>query len=143
MVGGSARRVKALALVLVVGCFWRSYGEVAATHADLLVAMARKGGDLVSNGRFTAESMPELTYPLERAQAFARTAVQRSGGAPPASLQALDGLIARYRAFIDLLDRVRRTPPDTATRASLAAALASVAEAGEAVHAALRAEGRV
>src|SRR5205814_6177892 len=67
MVGGGGVRVKAaFALVLLAGCFWRTYGRLAATHVDLLVAMARKGTDLVASGRLSAESMPELTYPLER-----------------------------------------------------------------------------
>src|SRR5438874_12643959 len=109
MVGAAPSRVKAaLAFVLLAGCFWRSYDRLAATHADLLLAMARKGTDLVASGRLTAESMPELTYPLERAQAFVHEARARSGGAPPASLEALDALRARYRVLVDALDRVRR-----------------------------------
>src|SRR5437870_5071153 len=109
MVGAARSTVKAaLAFALLAGCFWRSYGRLAATHADLLVAMARKGADLVASGRLTAESMPELTYPLERAQAFAHDARARSGSSPPPSVAALDDLIARYRAFVDTLDRVRR-----------------------------------
>src|SRR5205814_2235774 len=73
IVGGGGARVKAaLALALLAGCFWRTYGRLAATHAELLVAMARKHTDLVASGRLTAESMPELTYPPERAQAVAR-----------------------------------------------------------------------
>jgi len=129
--------------VLLAGCFWRTYGRLAATHADLLVAMARKHTDLVASGRLTAESMPELTYPLERAEAFAREARARSGGAPPASLEALDALCARYRAFVDALDRVRRERSGEAARAALADPLAAVEVAGEAVRAALRAEGRL
>lgn len=147
MVGGRGGRVKAalaiaVALGLLVGCFWRSYGRLAATHADLLRDMARKGADLVASGRLTAESMPELTYPLERAEAFARRATERSGGAEPGSLAAFRTLIARYRAFVDALDRVRRERSGEAARAALAAPLAEVETAAEEVHAALRAEGR-
>jgi hypothetical protein len=144
MVGGGGTRVKAaLALVLVAGCFWRSYGRLAATHVDLLTAIARKGADLVASGRLTAESMPELTYPLERAEAFAREARARSRGAPPPSLEALDALLARYRAFLDALDRIRRERTGEDARAALAEPLAQVEAAGEAVRTALRAEGRL
>ena len=58
IVGGSRRRVKVV-LTLVVNlslfgaCSWRSYGKATATHADLLVAMARKGADLVASGRLS------------------------------------------------------------------------------------------
>ena len=104
---------------------------------------ARKGTDLVASGRFTAESMPELTYPLERAQAFARAARTRSAGAAPASLDALDALCARYRAFVDALDRVRRERSGEAARAALAGPLAAVEAAAESVRVALRAERRL
>lgn len=128
-------------LALVAGCFWRSYGHLAATHVDLLVAMARKGTDLVASGRLTAESMPELTYPLERAEAFVHEARARSGDHPPASLEALATLCLRYRAFVDALDQVRRTESGEAARAALAAPLAAVEAGADAVHAALKSEG--
>ena len=148
IVGGGLRRVKvalllAASLSLLASCFWHTYGKAAATHADLLVAMARKGTDLVASGRLTAESMPELTYPLERADAFARTATARSADHPPASLLALDDLRARYQAFLDALDRVRREKSGDAARAALAEPLAAVERAGETVRTALRAEGRL
>jgi len=129
--------------VLFAGCFWRTYGRLAATHAELLVFTARKGTDLVASGRFTAESMPELTYPLERAEAFARAARTRSAGAAPASLDALDALCARYRAFVDALDRVRRERSGEAARAALSGPLAAVEAAAESVRVALRAERRL
>src|SRR4029077_16223682 len=143
-IGGAvgARIKAALVLALVSGCFWRSYGALASAHVDLLTAMARKHADLVASGRLTAESMPELTYPLERAQAFAREARARSGASPPPSLDALDALVARYREFVDALDRVRRESRGDAARAGLAGPLARVEAAGEAVRAALSAEGR-
>ena len=153
IVGGSRRRVKVRRLMLMVhlslalslfgACFWRTYGKAAATHADLLVAMARKGTDLVASERLTAESMPELTYPLERADAFARAATARSADHPPTSLLALDDLCARYQAFLDALDRVRREENGAAARAALAEPLAAVERAGEAVRTALRTEGRL
>ena len=105
--------------------------------------MARKHTDLVASGRLTAESMPELTYPLERAEAFAREARARSGGAPPASLEALDALCGRYRAFVDALDRVRRERSGETARAALAEPLAAVEAAAETVRVALRAERRL
>src|SRR5262244_1780910 len=77
-----------LALSLFGACFWRSYGKAAATHADLLVAMARKGADLVASERLTAENMPELTYPLERAEAFARGQAGAPWSGPFAALLA-------------------------------------------------------
>jgi hypothetical protein len=141
MVGGTGGRVKAaLVLVLVLGCFWRSYGRLAATHVEVLENIARKGADLLAGGRMTAETMPELTYPYERAQAFARTAAARSDGAPPASLAAFERLLAAYRGFLDTLDRVRRELDGDAARAALAGPLAAVEAAGEEVRQALRAE---
>jgi len=148
MVGGGRGRVKAaLALALLAsaagGCFWRSYGRIAETHAEVLTAIARKGVDLVANDRFTAESMPELTYPLERAQAFASAAAEHSGTERPASLAALEELLARYRAFVDVLDRVRRARTGDEARTALAAPLAAVEAAAEDLRAALRAEHRL
>ena len=104
--------------------------------------MARKGTDLVASGRLTAESMPELTYPLERAQAFAREARARSGSDAPPSLTALEDLIARYREFVDALDRTRRDQPAETARHALAEPLARVEQAAAGVHDALRTEGR-
>jgi len=144
MVGSGGTSVKAaLAVALLAGCFWRSYGRAVATHVEVLVSMARKGVDLVANGRLTPESMPELTYPLERAQAFAQAARARAGDRPPASLLAFEELLVRYRSFLDTLDRVRRDESRDAAGRALEAPLASVEAAGGAVRAALRAEGRI
>ena len=139
MVGGRTGRVKAALVLLVVlaACFWRTYGRAAATHADLLVALAHKGVDLVAGGRFTAESMPELTYPLERAQAFA---ARWSGGAAPAWMPAFVDLLDRYRALVDALDRVRREAKGEAAGAALREPLARVDAAADRVRAALAKE---
>ena len=126
----------------MAGCFWRSYGALATAHVDLLVAMARKGTDLVASGRLTAETMPELTYPLERAESFAHVARARADGRPPASLDALEALVARYREFVDALDRVRRETRGDAARALLAEPLGRVESAADAVRAALKSERR-
>jgi hypothetical protein len=142
-VGGTTVKVALVAFVLVAGCFWRSYGQQALAHVDLLTAMAHKGADLVAGGRLTAETMPELTYPLERAQAFARAAAARSRGAPPPSLTAFAALVERYREFVDALDRVRREHTGDKAREALAEPLAAVAAAAQAVRMALRAEARV
>lgn len=144
MVGPGAPRVKAIVCVVVLalaGCFWRSYGPRLRTHAEVMVSIARKGVDLVSTGRFTAESMPELTYPLERADAFARQARARAGADPPASLAAFETLIGRYRAFVDALDRTRRERRGADAAAALAPHLQAVEEAAAAVNEALRREG--
>ncbi len=124
----------------MAGCFWRSYPSLATTHAELLVAMARKGSDLVSSGRFGAENMPELTYPLERADAFAHTARARAGSAPPPSLAAFEELLARYRAFIDALDQTRRADRGDEARTALAPPLAAVEAAAATVRTALASE---
>lgn len=96
-------------LAVAGGCFWRSYPDRMRTHAELMVSFARKARDLVATGRFTAESLPELTYPLERANAFAADA-RRRADPPPASLIAFDALVGRYRAVVDRVDRARRDP---------------------------------
>jgi len=143
MVGGSRGWVKAaLALALLSGCFWRSYGRLAATHADVLVGIARKGVDLVVAGKLTAESMPELTYPLERAEAFGRQAF-RETKRPPPSLHAFMALVARYRDLVDAVDRVRREKKGWQAERALAAPLAAVKKAADLVRASLREEGRI
>lgn len=124
-------------LAVVAGCFWRGYPDRIRTHADVLVAIARKAGDLVAARRFTAESLPELTYPLERATAFAAAARRRSS-APPPSLEAFERLLGRYRTFVDLVDQTRRAGADA--QAVLAAPLRDVEEAAAGVTAALAAE---
>lgn len=143
MVGGGGRRVKAAVAfaVLTAACTGRSYGRLMATHVDLLTALARKGADLVASGRLTAESMPELTYPLERAQAFAASEAARRRDAPPPSLVAFQAFVARYRDFVDTLDRVRREQSGEAARAALAPSLRALESAAEEVRAALRREG--
>src|SRR4029450_9133214 len=109
--GRRTPRVKAIAWIVCVasiGCFWRSYAPRMRTHAEVMVSIAHKAVDLVATGRFTAESMPELTYPLERADAVARRARGGGGSEPPPSLTQFEALIARYRAFVDAVDRTRR-----------------------------------
>ena len=81
--------------------------------------------------------MPELTYPLERAQAFAASEAARAGDPPPPSLVAFRALVDRYREFVDTLDRVRRERTGPAAREALAPALAAVEGAAETVRAAL------
>jgi hypothetical protein len=147
MVGPGTPRVKTIVRIggvaisiAITGCFWRSYAPRVRTHADVMVAIARKAVDLVASGRFTAESMPELTYPLERADAFAREARRRAGTNAPPSLAAFEELIVRYRAFVDALDRARREQRGAAA-AALAEPLRRVEEAAGAVNEALRREG--
>lgn len=146
MVGARGRRVKAAlvltALFALSACFWRSFGRVVEVHVDVLVGTARKGADLVAKGRLTAESMPELMYPLERATAFARKAAARARGVPPQSLAAFEQLLARYRTFVDTLDQTRRTTRPAEAGAALAQPLAAVETAAEAVRTALRSEDR-
>jgi hypothetical protein len=139
-VGGvKAKRVLIALLVCAAtasGCWWRSYPARMRTHTELLVAFARKGRDLVATGRFTAESLPELTYPLERADAFGAEATRRVSP-PPASLVAFDTLLARYRTFVELLDDTRRTKRGPAGAEELAQPLADVEAAAAEVRAAL------
>jgi hypothetical protein len=140
MVGARRGRVKAaITLALLGGCFWHSAGREAATHVDVMTAIAHKGVDLVVAGRLTAESMPELTYPLERAQAFA---ARWRGGAAPPWLHAFVDLLDRYRDLVDALDRVRREAKGEAAATALREPLARVDAAADAVRAALAAAGR-
>ena len=144
MVGSTLGGVKAKRLLIVLlvcavsagGCWWRSYPARMRTHTELLVAFARKGRDLVATGRFTAESLPELTYPLERANAFGAEATRRASP-PPASLVAFETLLARYRTFVELLDDARRAKRGAAGAEELARPLADVEAAADEVRAAL------
>ena len=133
----------ALGVGCVAGCFWRSYGARMSAHVDVLVGIARKAVDLVSSGRMTAETMPELTYPLERAQAFARTARDRSGNHPPPSLVAFEELIGHYRDLVDHVDRTRREEHGEAARERLTSDLTAVERAAEGVRATLATERRL
>jgi hypothetical protein len=126
----------------VAGCFWRTYGARAAMHTDLLVAMTRKGTDLVRARRFAPENLPELYYPLERALAFAAGARRRSGEHPPESLVALEALLGRYEAFCHAVDELRRGPRTPAARRTLRDAVREVDAAATTVRRALAAEGR-
>ena len=151
MVGPGLRRVKAFgrvgllaALMLTVGgCFWHRYPRLVVTHAELLADMAEKGRDLVVIGQFTAESLPELTYPLERALAFQQDAVRRAGATAPASLAAFTTLVAAYQALVHTLDETRGQPREkqVAGRAGLDAAVTAIRAAAEAVRAAVAAGG--
>jgi hypothetical protein len=145
-VGLRAATVKAIALAgaatLIVGCFWRSYGARIAMHTDVLVAMTRKGTDLVKTARFTPENLPELYYPLERARAFAAQAARRSGQDPPRSLRAFEDLLIVYGEFCRLVDEARRKPPGTAERPALREATRAVRRSAAVVRSALAAEGR-
>ena len=124
----------------LAGCHTRGdTARAAATHVELMVAMAAKGSDLLANGRFTAESLPELTYPLERAAAFAADARRRTD-APPASLVAFERLIAQYRAFVDRIDRERHDRSGPAEAATLDAPLTEIESSGRDVAAALEHE---
>jgi hypothetical protein len=123
-------------VVVASGCFWQGYPNRLRTHAEVLVSFARKARDLVATGRFTAESLPELTYPLERATAFAAEA-RRRVSAPPASLIAFETLVARYRSFVELVDEVRRSHRGADGAEALAGPLASVEAAAADVGAAL------
>jgi len=135
MLGSVRGGVKAAALFLVLtGCLGSRFERAAAAHVDVLASMARKGADLVASGRLTAENMPELTYPLERAAAFASTVRARRA---PAWLPAFDDLVGRYRDFVDTLDRIRREQRGAAAGAALAETLAAVEEAAARTRAAL------
>ena len=128
--------VALVCLAVASGCFWRTYPDQLRTHTDLLVAFARKARDLVATGRFTAESLPELTYPLERATAYAAEG-RRRASTPPASLIAFETLVARYRAFVDLVDETRRSRRGADAADALAEPLAALEAAARDVGAAL------
>ena len=122
----------------MVGCFAHRYPRLVVTHAELLADMAEKGRDLVVAGRFTAESLPELTYPLERATVYEAEARQRFGATVPASLEAFTSLVAEYQIFVRTLDDLRRQPQDQReiTRPPLDAAVASLRRRADEVRAA-------
>jgi hypothetical protein len=120
--------------LVVAGCFWHQYPARMATHTEVLLGIARKAHDLVATGRFTAESLPELTYPLERATAFASDARARGGGGR-ASLAAFDALLERYRTYVEAVDRARVR--GGASAATLDVSLAALEAAAARVTAAL------
>jgi len=126
----------------LAGCFWRTYASRAAMHTELLLAMTRKGIDLVRARRFAPENLPELYYPLDRARAFAATARRRSGEDPPPSLPALETLLARYEAFCDAVDEMRRGPRTPPLRRAMRDAAREVDAAAAAVRRALAVEAR-
>jgi hypothetical protein len=103
------------------------------------VSIARKARDLIATGRFTAENLPELTYPLERAAAYAADARRRTT-APPPSLDAFDRLIERYRAYVERVDLQRRERDGAAALVAVEQSLADVEAAAGEVRAALERE---
>lgn len=123
MLGPSRRRVKVGMLVWCLLATASGCGrgvpsaKLVATHVDVLTAIARKGVDLVAAGRFSAESMPELTYPLERAQALAARA--HAAAPSPSWLPDFDAVLARYRELLDAIDRIRREARGDAAREAL------------------------
>jgi hypothetical protein len=145
-VGLRVGTVKVMALVgaavLAAGCFWRSYGPRMAMHTDVLVAMTRKGTDLLKTARFTPENLPELYYPLDRARSFAADAARRSGEQPPPSLRAFEELLAAYAEFCRVADEARTVRLEGARRRTLREATRSVRRHAAAVRRALAAEGR-
>jgi hypothetical protein len=90
----------------------------------------------------TAETLPELTYPFERAHAFAQRAAAKSAGGRPPSLDAFMRLLERYREFLDALDRTRREATGEAARAALAPRLVALDAAAAEVTQALASERR-
>jgi hypothetical protein len=125
-------------LAMAGGCFWRSYPARMRTHTELLVSFARKTGDLVEAHRFTAQNLPELTYPLERATAFARETRRHTSEAPD-SLVAFERLLERYRELLYLADSTRQALDASQ---NVPFAVSAVGTAGDAVEAALVREGR-
>lgn len=143
IVGPEVRSVKASGLVLLcflllAGCFWRRYPQLVVLHADLLAEMAAKGRDVLVTGRFGPETMPELMYPLERAEAFAADAKGRAGDTPPRSLTLFTTLVGNYRQFVQTLDDLRRKPPEqlTAERPTLDATVTALSRQADVVRAA-------
>jgi hypothetical protein len=130
-----------LVLSAATGCFWHRYPRLVVTHAELLADMAQKGRDLVVLGRFTAETLPELTYPLERARAFEQDALRRAGSPAPASLAPFSRLVRSYQGFVQTLDDLRRQPAADQARdqAALDAVVASIRADADAVKAAVAA----
>lgn len=110
-----------------VGCFWREFDARLAMHTELLRDQARKGVDVAVAGRFTAEGLTELLYPLGRARAFAAAARRRLGdGPPPPALLEFEQLLAAYTRLCDAIDRARRAHAGPVPAAALASPLARV-----------------
>ncbi len=111
MVGPGLRRVKAFGAIWLLcalgGCFWHRYPGLVMVHAQLLADMAEKGRDLVTMGRFTAESLPELTYPYERAAAYEAAVRAANGDRPLPSLVVFSAMVAQYKTFLETLEDVR------------------------------------
>jgi hypothetical protein len=110
-------------------------------HTDLIVAMTRKGTDLVRTHRFTPENLPELSYPLERARAYAARAERQGGANPPGSLGAFVALLAAYERFYGVVDGLRGGWGGT-SHAALRDAVREVRRRAAAVERALATEGR-
>jgi hypothetical protein len=145
------RRVNALRRILLMlllvgggfwGYFWHRYPRLVVTHAQLLADMAEKGRDLVAVGQFTAESLPELTYPLKRALAFEQESLRGTGSSPPASLLAFSRLVVAYQGLVQTLDDARRAPraAQLQGRAGMDAVVAAIRADAEAVRVAAAAE---
>lgn len=130
-------------LCALSGCFWHRYPRLVVTHAQLLADMAEKGRDLVALGRFTAESLPELTYPYERAAAYEASVRSAAGVRALPSLEIFSAMVAQYKTFLQALDDVRGRPADQVApeRAALDRTVESLRAQVEALRQALASEG--
>lgn len=124
IVGSGLWTVKAVGVLYLLcalsGCFWHRYPRLVVTHAQLLADMAEKGRDLVALGRFTAESLPELTYPYERAAAYETSVRAAAESRALPSLEIFSAMVAQYRTFLQAIDDVRGRRPDDVATARLA-----------------------
>ncbi len=91
------RRIVALVLLLVAGCYWSKYDKLTRTHVELLLSMAAKLAAVTREEGAPPASFAEYRYPLERARDFTRIVAGRFEGR--ASLAA-------FRTFCDASEDV-------------------------------------
>jgi len=97
-------RVSLLFLVVVAalftpGCFSRRYPRLMETHLEVLSLYASKLVALAQDERtVAAQDWGEFTYPLERAQDFARVATAHYPDR--ASLKSFETVVAGYAALV-------------------------------------------
>lgn len=118
------------ALLMAAGCFSRRYPRVMERHLEVLTLYAAKLATLAEDGQtVAAQDWGEFTYPLERAQQFARVAEQHVPDR--ASLASFRLVLERYAELtagpevLEAEDAARTVP---ARVAALEAAVVRVRE---------------
>jgi len=117
-----------LVALALPGCLWRRYGDMAATHGQLLVQFASDAADLAeAHFEVSARYLQAMEYPLVRAKNFSRRAAGLPGQRP--SLTDLDATIGAYEGLFELMKNLRARKATIDESRAIRSAASAVKEA--------------